>query len=245
MVFVLLSLALVGWLWTSPALAIPYDSTEYYASVYAVYNWTEVDQDDSGLPWPNYPDDRFAEVTNASARAISEGSYAGGDEYPATRLLAETSAQGDEGDNTAYSESSMNYWASFTADFPAVKLYFDYDYRISGSGEIYTTGVIVYTYLRDVDTGSFVWEDYYDFYYGDETTVYTGTINEEIILISGHQYELGLELYNQAYAYLDGESALAFAEITNLSLDAVPLPSTLLLLGTGLLGLGALGWRRK
>jgi hypothetical protein len=73
----------------------------------------------------------------------------------------------------------------------------------------------------------------------------SGDFKELIALDPGYEYSLRFYLDLEANTYDSGDWVLLQGSASNFSVSAVPLPSTALLLGTGLLGLGAIGWRRQ
>jgi hypothetical protein len=92
---------------------------------------------------------------------------------------------------------------------------------------------------------------YYALYFHLDPATMLGTPGTVPIISASGVYPPGINsvyaiaTYGSGYPGTPGSYLVFFDDITGGSLVGTPLPPSALLLGSGLLGLGALGWRRK
>jgi hypothetical protein len=158
---------------------------------------------------------------------------------------------------TAMVETTFRFIASFQS------ISIEYDYEYTAYADIGITGaasssVSLGAYLIDLDTGVKIWSDGawasgsqienptsnegygYGPPSGSPGGAGSGTINEILTLIPEHEYELFFSISADSWCW-GYEPAFASGEISNLQIDAVPIPSALLLLGSGLIPLALYG----
>jgi hypothetical protein len=137
----------------------------------------------------------------------------------------------------------------FTSTFPAISIQYDYILRASASA-FYLVGsgqADLNSYLMDTTTGNKIWSDDQivkasAFGYGEEWVWddenNSGSTSKILALTLGHDYELFFSCSSQASGVsMYGGSGGGSAEMRNIQVEAVPIPSTLMLFSTGLLGL--------
>ena len=236
--------------WTSTASAFPisYSKSGSYA-----YAYTEEDA------WYNYNDDEeWMDSDSLNAYAWAEVSCADSmaecyDGIFGTYLYAEANAAqpgtyGLEGYASAISDTGA--FLEFTANFPQIRVQFDYNLMADADWEYGTrySKAEVGSYLLDITENYKVWEINFTIVMDGTPLpepIRYGTVDELLDLANGHYYRLYLAVW-EVNAYVEGEvTAYASATIENIQVDGVPLPSTLLLLGAGLLTLAAYERRNR
>jgi len=259
----LLVLAILGWAVSALADPIVPSNLNYYAYAYATtFNMTDPDnwhfdtasQDTDYLAPP--PASATASVpaegeTMASANASipDAGSMSG---------RAEASAPGDSMNgftsSNGYSDAYQNFY--FTTTAPHIKVTFSYDLSASAlvpSGSSFTDGSANLDIWIGWSTGEpsnywVLWKREISVEADEDNpnpASLSETINELIAVVPGREYYLSFDLTFEADTDDSGDHALAQGSVDNFSVSAVPLPPGVLLLGTGLLGLWAVGLRRK
>jgi len=143
---------------------------------------------------------------------------------------------------------------NFTAAFSAIRIQYDYALNAMAQGMrgCGNADVERHSSLYDVTDGFYLWSDSstvsafgYNGSPGDpanfEENAQSDAVDKIVTLLYGHEYELCLGISASGFA----NQAICYgsAEMNNIRLDAVPIPPTVLMLGSGLAGL--LGWRRK
>lgn len=222
--------------WTSEALAIPLSFNNYQASAYAKNNVTGV-EDLSESGWQTSPP--------VSASAEVDTTQAWANCLDNRELYAEARE-----DLRGYANADVRAVNFFDANFPKISIKFDYeifayvpeDYPLS------LAHAEAWCLLYDHTDSVYLWEFNPEVWGSPDTpgeNSVSGTKDFEIDLILGHHYELGLVLTNIYVNDTYGLEARAYGRMYNIQVEATPCPPALLLLGTGLLGLGAVGWRRR
>ena len=161
---------------------------------------------------------------------------------------------------SSYAFSYMDSWKEeiiASTDSTQLRIKFDYflEAKVNGSiteqGENGYAKITFHPVFYDVTAGGlFLWdfEDSLalDHSVGGEIIDYSfGSINEVINLTPGHKYVLDLYPFWAEALTWEGQESWAYGQITGVDLQIVPLPSTLLLASSGLLGLLALRRKRK
>jgi hypothetical protein len=241
--------------WTGTALATPLILDHYQAYTKANIN-----------PFGDeYFDDDYTETPTAYAEAITPNTpeYAEAFAYcPSSDSLYASALSNYQGSGGTSASASMIAWKdqiTISADLPQLHIHFEYylyvkvDDTGSGSTNAGHAEASLHPTVVDYSPGSYglvVW-DLPDSLTLDNSTgteiinTTSDTIDEVISLIPGHKYAISFSPFEvKAWAY-DGQEAWAYGAITDIDLQLVPLPSTLLLASSGLLGLLALRRKRK
>jgi hypothetical protein len=216
------SLLVLTWVLGSQSAPISFTSTYYEAYASAYYGW-ESEEFKKTSPGPVSAN---ASVPNASAAAGASG------DTQLTGLCASASASSTD----AYAYSYMVATFEFEATFPQIRISYDYEVKLTATGDEVIAYGGFYVYLEDWSAGGA------PFVHVLEENG-KGRLNELIDLSSGHEYYLwlGTDLLRAEIYDNDGTWASASVSLTNIDIQAVPLPASLLLVGSGLLAL----WARK
>lgn len=225
-----------GWAANSAAAPIPYTFTWYTAHAETTYV-SEMSFFDPPVVAGSVDYYSFFGPTQAVAEAPDSSHFS----------ASSFSVSGD-------ANSFLHATFGFTSTFPAIRI--QYDVILSAWAAIIEFGfpssfasaeAEINSFLRDTTAGLTIWSDDQivsasavgnepPFVFGNNP----GSIDVILALTPGHEYELFLSCSSKAY----GESGIIFysegsgsAELTNILVDAVPIPSTILLFSTGLIGL--------
>lgn len=226
-------IGLLGWPMVASADPISFSDTHYYVSAYATNGGTPEQTlvQEGSQPPVEVHLDAYLYLTPGGDAIIPNNS----------KLYADARGVFD-GQAVASAQSTYD----FTASFPQIRISFDYEisaisnYGMTGSA--YAGGQI-FCSLYDTTWSRMIFQfsDGVDVEGNNNGSTAAGQITRLTSLIEGHDYELILGIPS-VYMRESFASASAYAWLDNIDLEAVPLPGTLLLLGSGLLGLA--GWRR-
>ena len=221
--------------------AITYNSEEYIGGIFGEWdagaNLGLLDVTDI-LPAPPVDVSVHTQEVNAWGQIPDSSTIGGG---------ADGIASGS--DDYVLIDAGAGMELNFTATFPAIRISFDYALDVAGQGNSLgsetTAAAAVGMFLDDSSGISFnyVNEFFVDFSGIDTDSILdSGNFDETIFLTMGADYDL--ELFAAGFIDLfDNASGHGYAEIMNLNIEAVPVPPTLLLLGSGLIVL--VSFKRK
>jgi hypothetical protein len=140
---------------------------------------------------------------------------------------------------------------NFTATFLAIRIQYDYDLNAEAHGGISLAAASagIASSLYDSTAGIYIWTDNQGVFATEQMSntwipsdSKTGTMDQILMLTFGNNYELTLSGFVSGVPGISGGSS-ASMQMQNIQIDAVPLPSALLLLGSGLLRLA--NYRRR
>jgi len=243
------------------AAPVAYDDSWYEAWAYVEYGY---DGDWSEDAWAGEYGDSVPATGEVLIRSSSI--YGHGLAYidDGLNFYASAEAQNSLSDPNSYvySEAYTIGYLQFTATTPG--LHVSFNYKLDAVAETFDDeGAYAYSYsdayfsLRD-DGSGYLAEEYW---YADtdnalNETHISGSFDEYFALTEGNDYELCFSLspyrldngewddWPMLEAYVEGNAyAYAYSDFSNVKIEAVPLPSAVLLLGSGLIGLVVL--RRK
>jgi hypothetical protein len=221
--------------WTVSAMASP---ISYSSIKYEAYAWV----DNNGVQ-DDETQDAASPPVSASVSQTPITSSAGWDNNEVVHASSSgnVSGVGSHGGG----ESHANATFLFTPDFPKMEITFDYGIETSASKNgSWTSGsvnaeVTLKVNITDIGALSPDWE--FEFHLGSNDSQ-TGSI-EKIVDLSapGSGYRMFFSVWERTGAILSGDATEAAFEargwMENIQVEAVPLPSTLMLFGSGLLGI--------
>ena len=227
--------------WTTSAVAIPIEySYSYYTAYAAAYNNGSVDEEDLTGNSP----------VKASGSLPPVVTVAGWDDP--VNVSASSSGYNDVNMDTKGGDGRANADLLFDLNYPKVRIKFDYGIETFASTDepswgygAYSRGNLKVAILSPHIIGN-AWEFRLNFGPNESQT---GSVDEIVDLGgptgSGYMLSFSIDELSTAQLYPNATYASASAQvwINNIQVEALPLPSTLLLLGSGLLGL--LGVRKK
>jgi len=241
-----LFVGVLGWAASATAAPIPYTFTWYTAHA----------ETDGGISEQTYPYFFPLLVDSTDYYSFFGPTVAHAEAPDSSHFYASSYSVSDS------PSSFLQATFQFTSTFPAIRI--QYDFNLSAYAVLNTFGLpefstasgegAINSFLMDTTTGLTIWRDdqivtVSVFGPGppfDENGGNSGSTDEILALTLGHEYELFLSCSSKAL----GSSGIIWettgygsAELNNIRVDAVPIPSTLLLLSTGLVGL--LGFRRR
>lgn len=220
------------------AAPVTFTSTEYWADAYVN------SEGESGVGPPLPVAASYSSFPGGSASASTNDGLnfyanAGSSTEPSEEPFA-----GPEVHSEAYMDSRLE----FIADFPVLHVQFDYNLNAGGDSTTYNVYAQVWIGLYNETTDLWDSNDNYtgtDFYTNTNTFNVSGSgwdedsgsFNQYLSLATpGDTYALYLELSSECNTI---GSAGASANLTNLQIEAVPIPGAVWLLGSGLICLVA------
>jgi len=227
--------------WTTSAVAIPIEySYTYYTAYAAAYNNGSVDEENLA---ENYP-------VKATGSLPPVETIAGWEDPPIS-VSASSSGYNDVNTDVKGGDGRANADLTFDLNYPKVRIKFNYgivtyaDSDDTWSAAAYSRGNLKVTISSPHILG-YAWQ--FQLNSGPNESQ-TGSVDEIVDLGgptgSGYMLSFSIDELSTAQLYPNATYASASAHvwINNIEVEALPLPSTLLLLGSGLLGL--LGVRKK
>ncbi len=217
----LFAVAALGWVTNSSASPIPYSFTQYdaYAQV-------------TGVPNP-MEDIKSSPPVNVFLKYLIF-SYAGASAPDTSHLSANSSA--DMGIANSFLKATFN----FINNFPAIRIQYDYAISANSPGTSFCEASIN-SFLMDMTSSLSIWGDNQQVraepFNTDEKS---GSIDIVLFLILGHEYELFLSCETDGNAV---NRCAASADMESIQITGVPLPSGVVLISSGLVGL--LGFRKR
>ncbi len=222
-----LFVGVLGWAPSLTASPIPYSFTQYHAYAQA-YSYVA----------PSGTDEDIKSSPPVKARADAHP-YSDADASAPDSSHFSAQASGDKGSANSFLRATFQ----FTSTFPAIRIQYDFALSADVPG-VGNSDASINSYLKDMTSALTIWSDNPTvsaaYPYGERKDDKSGSIDKVLSLILGHEYELFLSCEGHGSG---SNRVYAEEEMNNIQVNAIPIPSTLALLSSGLIGL--LGFRKK